>query len=456
MKAYIVTIAFEELEPKVWRKVILPAGASFKRLHEIIQQVTNFDDQHTYTFELEDVYITNNEVILDEYKKKLFSGRKVKSPVRQKIDAYLEQEKTLQYTYDMGDDWRIQVTLNEIVDDYYFGFPTLLELEGIAPPENVTGAGGYAEFLTVYNNQKDPMFFEMREWAEAVGYVPTDSERVNYFFKSFKYQKTEWDKVDHDNYIILNDKYRKSDIVDLKDVREHKQILEYVKACVHLYGIIEYSRLLEIYNEQNKISCADSVLHWIVMTYDNKNELEAMDIVVEDDCFYHASLAGKQAEILRHGFGKPYYIPEKNELLKYTNPSYNEKTKQQEALISAVAKEFYKGNEKQVESQLHSLFLDLKRYDIKFSAIVSDFIGQFDFENIAHVNKFVGLIQNVANTSRLWENRGHTAREIGAMGGRNYISPLVNEPAQAEVKQGRNDPCDCGSGKKYKKCCGAN
>ncbi|MBR6014599.1 MAG: SEC-C domain-containing protein, partial [Firmicutes bacterium] len=25
-----------------------------------------------------------------------------------------------------------------------------------------------------------------------------------------------------------------------------------------------------------------------------------------------------------------------------------------------------------------------------------------------------------------------------------------------EPKIGRNDPCPCGSGKKYKKCCGAN
>ncbi|WP_083273700.1 SEC-C metal-binding domain-containing protein [Geosporobacter ferrireducens] len=25
---------------------------------------------------------------------------------------------------------------------------------------------------------------------------------------------------------------------------------------------------------------------------------------------------------------------------------------------------------------------------------------------------------------------------------------------QARIKVGRNDPCPCGSGKKYKKCCG--
>ena len=29
-------------------------------------------------------------------------------------------------------------------------------------------------------------------------------------------------------------------------------------------------------------------------------------------------------------------------------------------------------------------------------------------------------------------------------------------PVKKGEKVGRNDPCPCGSGKKYKKCCGAN
>jgi SEC-C motif-containing protein len=32
---------------------------------------------------------------------------------------------------------------------------------------------------------------------------------------------------------------------------------------------------------------------------------------------------------------------------------------------------------------------------------------------------------------------------------------LVQAPVRNENKIGRNDPCTCGSGKKYKKCCGA-
>ncbi len=32
--------------------------------------------------------------------------------------------------------------------------------------------------------------------------------------------------------------------------------------------------------------------------------------------------------------------------------------------------------------------------------------------------------------------------------------PPPVEPIKADGKPGRNDPCTCGSGKKYKQCCG--
>lgn len=35
-----------------------------------------------------------------------------------------------------------------------------------------------------------------------------------------------------------------------------------------------------------------------------------------------------------------------------------------------------------------------------------------------------------------------------------FLPDLNNQTVIAEKKPGRNDPCSCGSGKKYKKCCG--
>jgi preprotein translocase subunit SecA len=36
----------------------------------------------------------------------------------------------------------------------------------------------------------------------------------------------------------------------------------------------------------------------------------------------------------------------------------------------------------------------------------------------------------------------------------NHDDSVKREPIRKEKKAGRNDPCPCGSGKKYKNCCG--
>ncbi|HOK43165.1 MAG TPA: SEC-C metal-binding domain-containing protein, partial [Thermoclostridium caenicola] len=50
--------------------------------------------------------------------------------------------------------------------------------------------------------------------------------------------------------------------------------------------------------------------------------------------------------------------------------------------------------------------------------------------------------------------RQQVARETSATHGESQAS---RQPKKRETaKVGRNDPCPCGSGKKYKKCCGSN
>ena len=69
MKSYIIRIELEESNPLIWRRVIMPAGATFNRLNDIIQNVTNFQsgypygDYHHYEFDLreENLIVTNDE-----------------------------------------------------------------------------------------------------------------------------------------------------------------------------------------------------------------------------------------------------------------------------------------------------------------------------------------------------------------------------------------------------------
>ena len=52
-----------------------------------------------------------------------------------------------------------------------------------------------------------------------------------------------------------------------------------------------------------------------------------------------------------------------------------------------------------------------------------------------------------------WEQDGAMDALTKNMGKPSKLTALLREAAKARTKVGRNDPCPCGSGKKYKKCC---
>jgi SEC-C motif-containing protein len=57
------------------------------------------------------------------------------------------------------------------------------------------------------------------------------------------------------------------------------------------------------------------------------------------------------------------------------------------------------------------------------------------------------------------ENRHHERAHFVRVDGQWFFSEgemIRNRPLRRETpKVGRNDPCPCGSGRKYKRCCGA-
>jgi hypothetical protein len=98
-------------------------------------------------------------------------------------------------------------------------------------------------------------------------------------------------------------------------------------------------------------------------------------------------------------------------------------------------------------------------------ALVDYFKERFEFPSLATVEQLMQHVMELQNNTRQWVLKGHTPMELSGQE-RKSLRPLPVQPILPQSfpdnvfdistgkKIGRNDPCPCGSGQKYKKCCG--
>ena len=93
-------------------------------------------------------------------------------------------------------------------------------------------------------------------------------------------------------------------------------------------------------------------------------------------------------------------------------------------------------------------------------------LADFPSKHRKLTNEIVGLYSNYQNSLPRWDLKGHSPTEAFEMDIKfpetkkyrpdDFINPNGSPFVNANPKIGRNDPCPCGSGKKYKNCCGKN
>jgi len=99
---------------------------------------------------------------------------------------------------------------------------------------------------------------------------------------------------------------------------------------------------------------------------------------------------------------------------------------------------------KKSENIVYDIIMDL-RNDLSPNNVLRGVFEDLRFENQSQIEKFVPIFTEFANNTPLWILKGNSPKDV---------YKRVSSPSRKSSKVGRNDPCPCGSGKKYKKCCG--
>lgn len=235
---------------------------------------------------------------------------------------------------------------------------------------------------------------------------------------------------------------------------EMKELKQYIIALTNLYGMVQKDLVAEIYNSQNHKKITESDIDLIISDFEK--ELEDDFVHIHKDYFVHeAIIEFDEFEImLSKKANKPHYIPKKDELLRYVDEMYIEKTKEYTALIKYMNENFFAGDIVEAEEFCEDIY-GICQFDFKVQQIFDHFNYRgIDFKDLDQINEVMKLVMDLSNNIRIWENNGFTPQEIFEKFDKPNLKPLPDKPfVIKKEKLGRNDPCPCGSGKKYKKCC---
>jgi hypothetical protein len=147
-----------DVQPAVWRRVIVPASISLPQLHRVMQIIMGWQDYHLHEFCFDSVSYgvpdpdgPDDPPLLDEK--------------RVKLERVLGTRSSFNYLYDFGDGWEHRVKVEKrLPANPDMRWPRCTSGRNACPPEDVGGPGGYTDLLRAIEDPADKSYATKHEW----------------------------------------------------------------------------------------------------------------------------------------------------------------------------------------------------------------------------------------------------------------------------------------------------
>jgi hypothetical protein len=176
-------IDLEEVEPAVWRRLMVPGDITLGQLHRILQAAMGWSDLHLHTFEVgDDCYGPEDEEDdppddqIDEDTTSVLSALAV-GPVHEFL-----------YEYDFGDGWSHRIVVeSRVTQDVAMEIALCLGGAQACPPEGIGGPDGYEALLAAISDPDHAEHEDFMHWVGG-GFDPTgfDLDGVNTALQSIR------------------------------------------------------------------------------------------------------------------------------------------------------------------------------------------------------------------------------------------------------------------------------
>ncbi len=264
------------------------------------------------------------------------------------------------------------------------------------------------------------------------------------------------------NLFIPNEIYEVLKSVDWQTYEEYAKVndlwVQLTKGLLYYYGVVTVEALVVETSRLTGTVIEKQLYLDIIEFYESMtNSVQILgsymadQYVVEpyellDNIQQHEKLGSK---IQRKRFRK-------KEVIEASVDGYIQKTKEVKALMMFF-NSAYGINQVQMDDFMLDL-LDQMDEDTAMNDLIGYISQRFEMPNTEVLNEVMGLMANVYNHRRQWVLKGYSPNEILGMQAKQQPgnvkkSNVTGVDFVAKKKVGRNDPCPCGSGKKFKHCC---
>ena len=146
-------IALREIEPEIWRVLLIRESSSLAQLHDAIQRAMGWTNSHLHDFEIHGQRFTDLETWegFDE------ADEPGDTWATRLCDLQLEERDSFTYLYDFGDHWMHDVVVEEIIPvPKGQRLPMCIAGARACPPEDCGGPHGYFELLEALHDAAHP------------------------------------------------------------------------------------------------------------------------------------------------------------------------------------------------------------------------------------------------------------------------------------------------------------
>ncbi len=149
-------IVLDGIHPPVWRRVLVPSDITLDKLHYVIQDVFGWTNSHLHCVDIGDQRYGMADLEED--------AADLKDERRFQLHKLATEGATLHYEYDYGDSWHHEIVVEKVIGGAESKDPICLDGQRACPPDDVGGAGGYADFLEAIADPRHEQHRDMLRW----------------------------------------------------------------------------------------------------------------------------------------------------------------------------------------------------------------------------------------------------------------------------------------------------